>query len=216
MRMRRKPWARPELDESYIYIKNPIECFSSWQSTFEKQQPLHIEFGCGKGSFISQKGYQNKNINFLAFDIKSEMLALTKRNIEKVYGDEKVGNIRITAFDISRIDLAISEEDKAEVIYINFCNPWPKDRHKKRRLTHTKQLVMYKRFLKKGGKIYFKTDDDELFTESLEYFKEAGFTTEFITYDLHKNSWENNIVTEHETMFTNEGIKIKAIILNHS
>ncbi len=212
MRMRRKPWARPELDESLIYIKNPLDYFGKWDTAFNKKQDFYIELGCGKGGFISQKAFKNKTMNFLAVDIKSEMLANAKRKIEAIYEKRDCENIRLTAHDIERIDLILSKEDVVSGIFINFCNPWPKERHKKRRLTHTRQLTAYKSFLKKGGKIHFKTDDDELFIESCEYFKEAGYTIEFITYDLHKNPWEDNILTEHEEMFTNEGIKIKALI----
>ena len=97
---------------------------------------------------------------------------------------------------------------------INFCNPWPRGKHHKRRLTHTKQLEQYKEFLKDNGKIYFKTDDDNLFEESLNYFKEANFQIEKLTRDLEAEPdfWEN-IETEHEKMFKEKGIKIKACIV---
>ena len=212
MRMRRKPWARPELDASEVYIKNPHDFYENWQSAFDKEQPLVMELGCGKGGFISQKAFMHPEKNFIAFDIKSEVLAIAKRNIEAVYGTTHCPNVKITAFDIERIPLVVSPKDTVEEIYINFCNPWPKDRHKKRRLTHTRQLNNYKAFLKEGGRIFFKTDDDELFTESLDYFKEAGFELEFITYDMAENPLPENIVTEHEKMFTEQGIKIKGLI----
>ena len=212
MRMRRKPWARPELDASEVYIKNAHDYYGKWQTAFDKEQPLAMELGCGKGTFIAKKAKMHPEKNFIAFDIKSEVLALAKRNIEAEYGSTHCPNVKITAFDIERIPLVVSNEDTVEEIYINFCNPWPKDRHKKRRLTHTRQLENYKGFLKKGGKIYFKTDDDELFTESLDYFKEAGFEIEFITYDMTESSLPENIITEHEQMFMDQGIKIKGLI----
>lgn len=212
MRMRRKPWARPELDASLVYIKNPHDFYGRWQEAFDRPRPLCLELGCGKGSFISQKAKLHPEKNFLAFDIKSEVLATAKRNIEAVYGSPHCPNVKITAFDIERIPLVVSEKDVVEEIYINFCNPWPKDRHKKRRLTHTRQLEKYKTFLKPGGKIYFKTDDDGLFTESLDYFRLSGFEIEFITYDMSEKSLPENIVTEHEKMFTEQGIKIKGLI----
>lgn len=212
MRMRRKPWARPELDASEVYIKNPHDFYEHWQDAFDKEQPLVMELGCGKGSFIAQKAFMHPEKNFIAFDIKSEVLAIAKRNIEAVYGTTHCPNVKITAFDIERIPLVVSPADTIDEIYINFCNPWPKDRHKKRRLTHTRQLNNYKTFLKKDGKIFFKTDDDELFTESLDYFAEAGFEIEFITYDMVENSLPENIVTEHEKMFMDQGIKIKGLI----
>ena len=106
-----------------------------------------------------------------------------------------------------------SNEDIIERIYINFCNPWPRTKHKKRRLTHTRQLEHYKTFLdKQNGEIYFKTDDDELFNESIEYFESTGFKIVAKTYDLHNEMIFEDIRTEHEQMFSEQGIKIKALI----
>lgn len=214
MRMRHKPWAQPELDASSIYIRNPHEYYGKWQTAFAKPQEMHLELGAGRGTFISQKAVKNPDINYLAIDIKSDMLGYANRNVQHQYmmANRTTDNIRMCTFDIERIALIVSEEDVFSRIYINFCNPWPKDRHKKRRLTHTKQLTNYKKFLKKGGEIWFKTDDDELFTESLDYFKEAGFVLTFITWDMTQSSLPDNIITEHEKMFMDEGIKIKGLI----
>ena len=120
-------------------------------------------------------------------------------------------NLALTRYDVEEINNILDKSDNIERIYINFCNPWPKPRHKKRRLTHTRQLEKYKQFLAPKGEIYFKTDDDELFRESLEYFKEAGFEVVKTTENLNEEPefWEN-IETEHEIKFKNEGIKIKA------
>ena len=107
----------------------------------------------------------------------------------------------------------MSEKDIVDRIYINFCNPWPKPKHKKKRLTHTKQLMSYREFLKDNGEIYFKTDEDGLFYDSLKYFEESGFTVVNKTENLHENNiFENNIETEHEKMYTEEGKTIKALI----
>ena len=98
-------------------------------------------------------------------------------------------------------------------IYINFCNPWSKNGSShKHRLTYPRQLINYREFLKDGGEIYFKTDDDDLFRDSLEYFPASGYDIEWMTFDLHENEPEWNIRTEHEGMFTEMGIKIKALI----
>ena len=143
------------------------------------------------------------------------MLGLAKRNVEQVFKEKNIetDNIILTRFDIDRILLILSEEDKIDRIYINFCNPWPKGKHRKKRLTHTRQLEKYKVFLKEDGEIYFKTDDDDLFNSSLKYFEETGFKIIKKTYDLHSepNFWYN-IETEHEKMFSEQGIKIKAVI----
>ncbi len=114
---------------------------------------------------------------------------------------------------MERIFEVFGEKDSIERIYINFCNPWPRGKHNKRRLTHTRQLENYKKFLKKDGEIYFKTDDDELFKASQVYLQNSGFAIIAKTYDLHADPiFKENIITEHEKMFSEEGIKIKALI----
>ena len=143
------------------------------------------------------------------------MLGLAKRNVEEVYkeANKEPENILLTRFDIERINLILEKADKVERIYINFCNPWPKGKHRKKRLTHSRQLEKYKEFLKPESEIYFKTDDDSLFESSLIYFKESGFEILKKTYDLHNEPiFEKNIETEHEKMFSEQGIKIKALI----
>ena len=214
MRMRRKPWARPELEACPFFIKAPSEHKGKWQEAFDRKNPLHIELGCGKGGFISQLAPVNHDINYIAVDVKSEMLGLAKRKLEKAYEEQNLNadNIFIFAQNIEQIDSVFDEVDIIDRIYINFCNPWPREKHKKRRLTHPRQIMKYKKFLKKGGEIRFKTDDDELFEESLEYFKECGFELKYITHDLHASGFDENIVTEHENMFTEMGLKIKFLI----
>ncbi|MDU5105593.1 MULTISPECIES: tRNA (guanosine(46)-N7)-methyltransferase TrmB [unclassified Clostridium] len=214
MRLRKKPWARPELEACNFFIVNPSEYKGKWRDSFNNDNPIYLELGCGKGTFVAVHGSENPNINYVAIDIKDEVLVLAKRNIEKAY-DEKgleVNNLKLMAQEIFLINDVFSKEDIVDRIYINFCNPWPKERHKKRRLTYPTQLEKYKEFLSKEGRIYFKTDDDELFEESLVYFKESGFEIEYITYDLHKSDFVGNVRTEHENMFSEQGIKIKFLI----
>ena len=215
MRIRKKKWARPELEACPFYTDYPEKNRGKWHSAFEKEQPIHMELGCGKGSFMARLAIENPDINYIAVDMVDAMLGLAKRNIEASFKEKgkEVTNIILTRHDVERILLFMNEQDVVERIYINFCNPWPKPKHKKKRLTHSKQLELYKVFLKENGEIYFKTDDDGLFQESLKYFKDSGFTIESYTYDLHKEAiFENNIITEHEKMFSDKGIKIKACI----
>ncbi len=213
MRIRHKPWAKPELEACPFYIMNTQEQKGKWIQAFEdSSKPLYVELGCGKGGFISQAAPAHPENNYVAMDIKNEMLVLAKRKIEAAYEEKgmKPYNVRVANQNIERIDLAWDENDRADRIYINFCNPWPKKKHKKRRLTHTRQLLNYKKFLR--GELWFKTDDDELFEESLEYFEEAGYKIKFITRDLHSETGIENFVTEHENMFTEMGMKIKFLI----
>lgn len=215
MRLRKKPWARPELESCDFFIVNPKEYKGKWKELFGNDKPIYLELGCGKGTFMAVHGSQNPDINYIAIDIKDEVLVLAKRNIEKAFeeaGRPVVDNVKLMAQEILIINEILGEDDCIDRIYINFCNPWPKDRHKKRRLTHNRQLDQYRTFLKDKGEIYFKTDDDELFEESLEYFKESKFTIKYITYDLHNSDFEGNVPTEHEKMFTEQGIKTKFLI----
>ena len=217
MRIRYKKWARKELMESTFYVDNPEELRGKWKKNFKNPNlPLNLELGCGKGSFIAEIASSNLNQNYIAIDLVDPMLGLAKRNIEKVYKEKKlnIDNVIITRYNIEQIDKILSKEDEIERIYINFCNPWPRGKHNKRRLTYTRQLKKYKQFLKPNGEIYFKTDDDNLFFDSIEYLKFSGFKIIKQTTDLHQeqNFWQN-IQTEHEKMFTEQGIKIKALIV---
>lgn len=216
MRIRYKPWARKELEESKFYREHPEELIGKWKNEYARpEQPLFVELGCGKGGFISQKASLHPENNYLAIDLVDPMLGLAKRKVEEVYSeaDREIDNIILTRFDIERILLILNKQDLVEGIYINFCNPWPRGKHHKKRLTYTRQLEHYKQFLKPGGKIYFKTDDDNLFEESIHYFEDTEFKIEKITRDLQNEPdfWEN-IETEHEKMFSEQGIKIKALI----
>ena len=215
MRMRKKPWARPELESCEFFIINPKENKGKWKEIFKnKNNPIYLELGCGKGTFMAVHGSENPDINYIAIDIKDEVLGLAKRNIEKAFEEKNrpVDNVKLMAQEIGLINEILGYGDVVERIYINFCNPWPKGKHKKRRLTHTRQLEQYRKFLSDNGEIYFKTDDDELFEESLEYFKESKFRIKYITYDLHNSDFDGNVETEHERMFTEQGIKTKFLI----
>ena len=170
MRIRYKKWARPELEASKFYEDNPEEWKGKWKEHFTKtSNPIHLELGCGKGQFISKLAVENQNTNYIAIDLVDAMLGLAKRNIENAYKEENIEpeNVIITRFDIERINLILDKKDNIERIYINFCNPWPKGKHRKKRLTHSKQLEKYKQFLQPNAEIYFKTDDDGLFESSL-------------------------------------------------
>ena len=212
MRIRNKPWAKEELLASDFYVQKPEDYKGRWKEFFNNENEyIYLELGCGKGFFVKKAAKQNQNINYIAIDLIDAILGMANRNIIEEFENEEVLNLALTRYDVEEINNILDKSDNIERIYINFCNPWPKPRHKKRRLTHTRQLEKYKQFLASKGEIYFKTDDDELFRESLEYFKEAGFETVKTTDNLNEEPdfWEN-IETEHEIKFKNEGIKIKA------
>ena len=216
MRMRFKPYARPELLAPPWHAHEPAANTGCWRSQFARpEQPMHLELGCGKGGFLARLAAANPQVNYLGIDITDKVLILAKRKIEALYADagRPVDNVLIMSLNIERILDAFTRQDAVQRIYINFCNPWNRKlAHKKHRLTHTRQLALYRQLLADGGEVYFKTDDDGLFADSLEYFAEAGFAVVWKTLDLHQNEPAWNIRTEHEAMFTDQGIATKALI----
>lgn len=213
MRMRYKPWATAELNVCPFFYRNPEQYRGRWHSLFPRQQPVELELGCGKGLFLAGAAPANPEVNYIGIDLKDTVLGPAKRNIEKAF--EATGhepdNVILTAMDIERIADAMGPEDSVRRIDINFCNPWPKPRHHKRRLTYPRLLECYKKILEPEGEIFFKTDDDVLFADTLGYLAESGFQVTDKTYDLHGDNWPGNILTEHEIMFLEKGIKIKAL-----
>lgn len=217
MRIRKKKWAEPELSVCDFYVKNPEAYAGKWQTAFKSEQPLHLEIGCGKGTFAGKLALLHPEYNIIALDIKIDMLGVGRRTIVKLFEENNktqkdISNLLLVKYNVEQLDNIIKPEDKIERLYINFCNPWPRKKHKKRRLTYYKKLEMYKSFLKKDAEIRFKTDDDELFDESLEYFEQSGYEILYLTRDLHASDVKENIETEHEKMFSSEGIKIKYCI----
>ena len=214
MRIRKKSWGPDELAVCPFFVQDPVSFAGNWRSLFPKKQPLHLELGCGKCISTSQMAKANPQINFLAVDEISDMLARANRVIQNTYGDAPVDNLRLTPFDCMYISQYILPEDGVERIYINFCNPWTKkSRHEKRRLTHPRQLTQYREFLVPGGEIYFKTDDDILFDASLDYFQQCGFALRYCTRNLHASGYEPNYMSKHEIMFTRQGIATKFAIV---
>jgi len=212
MRMRRKPWARPELAACPFFVDHPTEWRGTWASRFARpEQPMDLELGCGKGGFLSVKASQTPERNFIGVDIKSEVLGLAKRKSEAAFAacGRPVDNLFLMSQEIELISEMLSPEDRIERIYINFCNPCPKKRSWKHRLTHTRQLEKYKAFLVPGGDLFLKTDDDMLFDATLEYLAEAGFAVVEQTRDLPLDHPADVIRTEHENMFREHGIPIK-------
>lgn len=220
MRIRKKKWAEPELSACDFYIAEPKAYKNRWKSFFKNDNPIMLEVGCGKGSFVGKMALIHPEINYIAVDIKLDMLGVGRRKIVKMFSekDREVNNIALVRYNVEMLDEIIGKDDNIKRIYINFCNPWPREKHKKRRLTHPRKLKLYRELLKEGYEIHFKTDDDELFSDSLEYFKSENFTVVTLTYDLHKSDIDPDTtpMTEHEKMFSDEGVKIKYCIVKKS
>lgn len=207
MRLRKKWWARPELEQSPVVVIDPKENKGRWNEVFGNGNDIYLELGCGRGGFIAARAAQEKDKNFIAIDLKDEVLIYA---LEKV-NNEKLTNVRLIPMNISWV-ADIFDRDEISRIFINFCNPWPKLRHNKRRLTHGRFLTLYKEFIKPESEIWFKTDDKGLFVDSIEYFKDNGFDVIYLTYDLHNSGFDRNVLTEYEAKFTSLGMNTMFLI----
>ena len=213
MRMRKKKWAEPELQACPWRIDDPDAHRGQWRGLFSEDRPLHVELGCGKGVSTAQMAYAERNVNFVAIDLISDVLAVCKRNIDRRYEGEPVDNILLCNKDITRIGETFSPDDRVQRLYISFPNPWDqRQKHEKRRLTHPRQLLQYRDFLADGGEIWFKTDNDRLFDDAVRDMTACGFTIQYLTRDLHASGFEPNYESEHELMFSAQGVKIKFLI----
>ena len=127
MRMRRKKWARPELAVCPYFIKDPSRHRGEWAAQFERKAPIHLELGCGKGTFAARLAADHPEINYMAIDIKSDILAVARRNVQQVFAQtgRPVDNLKLMAYEIQLIHTLMAPEDTVDRIYINFCNPWP-------------------------------------------------------------------------------------------
>lgn len=208
MRLRRKPWVDEAIHnfDSFVFSKDMEigeEKKGQWAEIFGRQAPLHVELGTGKGDFISQLAQRNPEINYIGIEMQQDVLYSAAKKIAEL----ELKNVRLLVFDINKIEdiFAPGEVDR---FYINFCDPWPKKRHAKRRLTHVGFLEKYRGLLKSGGRIHFKTDNRPLFDFSLEQFEEAKLTVQDVSFDLHAENRPDNIMTEYERKFSGFGEKI--------
>jgi tRNA (guanine-N7-)-methyltransferase len=194
MRMRNPKYKDEVINNCNFLITDEI--------SFPKDQPLHIEIGMGKGNFILNMALNNPHINYIGIEKYSSVASIA---IKKMM-DYNLPNLRIIISDIANLSELL--KNKVDVIYLNFSDPWPKKRHAKRRLTSKEFLELYDILFKDKCTIIQKTDNDDLFTFSVDSLKEHGYTIEEISYDLH-NTDIDNIMTEYEEKFSNMGIKIK-------
>ena len=162
-----------------------------------------LELGTGKGDFISQLAERNQDTYFMGLEMEATVVYAAARKIR----EKGLNNVRLIVFDINNID-TLFEENEIDRLYINFCDPWPKKRHAKRRLTYITFLDKYRRILKPDGEIQFKTDNRGLFDFSLEQFELANTKVSEVTYDLHADNLIDNIETEYERKFSALGVPI--------
>ena len=201
MRLRNVKGSRDKIAENDFVIHKPEEYCGCWDKAFHIKRPLYLEIGTGKGKFISELAVKNPEKNYLGIEKFSSVLvrALDKRSMLEI------DNLFFLRMDAEEI-VHIFEKDEVDGIYLNFSDPWPKDRHAKRRLTSRRFLDRYKQILKPKGSVIFKTDNKDLFHFSLEEANLAKWDILNVTYDLHHSKYaENNIMTEYEEKFLAEG-----------
>ncbi len=201
MRMRRKKHREERMEScSGLMIKDILKYKNDIQAVYGEDKPLHIEIGCGKGGFISETARRNPDVNYIAFEKNLDVLVLAMEKVQQM----GLTNVRFVPGDAGVLG-DMESKTKIQRIYINFCDPWPKAGHKKRRLTHEKFLSIYKRLLEVGGEIHFKTDNRGLFEFSLNSFADFGLKLKNITLDLHNSGFEGNVMTEYEKLFSEKG-----------
>ncbi|WP_270940765.1 tRNA (guanosine(46)-N7)-methyltransferase TrmB [Romboutsia lituseburensis] len=186
----------------YVLRDDINELKGKWNEKFKNNNPIYVEFGTGRGKFITTLAKQNPDVNYIAFEIKEEVLI---KAVEKA--DElKLDNILFAWADVSNV-LDYFEEGELSRIYVNFCDPWPKKRWAKRRLTHSNFLNKYKLLLNKDGEVHFKTDNEKLFEFSLNEISSNDWTLKNISLNLAESDFEN-VTTEYEDKFMSYGMKI--------
>jgi tRNA (guanine-N7-)-methyltransferase len=190
-----------------VVIK-PEEYKGNWKNKFNNDNPIHVEFGSGRGGFIVQMAEKNPNINYLAFERNSKVII---RGVNKLEEKPK-GNFYFVHSDIRKIE-DIFNENEINRVYLNFSDPWPKKRHFKRRLTYRSFLGLYEKLLIPHGELHFKTDNVDLFDFSIEELKEARWEISLITRDLHNSEHvQGNVMTEYEEKFVKRGQAINKLI----
>ncbi len=213
MRLRNIPGSRDVIAESEYVVHEFKEAKGNWKEVFGNTNPLQIEVGMGKGQFIYELARRNPGINYVGIEKFSSVLL---RAIQKQEA-EPLPNLKFIRMEAEWIT-DVFAEGEVDRIYLNFSDPWPKDRHAKRRLESRQFLQRYDSFLKPDGIIEFKTDNHDLFMFALDEVKEAGWNLDAVTYDLHKDIQMNtdNIMTEYEERFSAMGNPIYKYIISRN
>lgn len=213
MRLRNIPGADEAIADSPHCIQEPMAEKGRWHLIFGNENPIHIEIGMGKGQFIMQLAKEHPDINYIGIERYSSVLLRALQKMEV----EPLPNIRFLCMDASMITEVFDKEEVAK-IYLNFSDPWPKERHAKRRLTSRQFFERYDKILARNGVVEFKTDNDDLFAFSMEEVAEAGWTLDAHTFDLHHDPVlnEGNVMTEYEEKFSSLEHPIHKLIARRS
>ena len=204
MRMRKKKHREERMSNcAELMIQTPINK-DRVADYFENENPIHLEIGCGKGGFITSLAEINPDINYLAIEKNGDVLVLAMEKAK----EKNLKNIRFIYGDAGFLSDIISQGE-CQRIYINFCDPWHKNCHAKRRLTHRNYIELYKSILSSvSGEVFFKTDNKKLFEFTLNECADIGIRMKNITLDLHNSDYQGNIMTEYEKLFSEQGMPI--------
>ena len=208
MRLRNVPGAREEMEKNDFVFTEPEGMRGTWAEVFGNTNPIHIEIGMGKGRFVTTLATMNPDINYVGIEKFSSVLI---RAVEK-QDELRLPNLRFIRMDAENIKEVFGKYEVSR-IYLNFSDPWPKDRHAKRRLTSKEFFARYDEILKPEGEVQFKTDNRELFDWSVEEISNTKWTLTAVSYDLHNSDMnEGNVMTEYEERFSLEGKPINKLI----
>ena len=210
MRLRNISGSRDVIAESPLVVHEPEKAKGRWKEIFANDHPLRVEIGMGKGKFIHELAGRNPGINYVGIEKYSSVLLRALQKMEA----EPLPNLLFIRMDAEEIT-EVFDREEVDRIYLNFSDPWPKDRHAKRRLPSKEFLLRYDQFLKKDGVLEFKTDNKDLFDFALEELPAAGWETVGVTYDLHHDMQmaEGNVMTEYEEKFSSKGNPIYKYII---
>ncbi|WP_156288574.1 tRNA (guanosine(46)-N7)-methyltransferase TrmB [Oceanobacillus salinisoli] len=203
MRQRNKPWADDFLKEhQHFIIPNPTEHKGKWKALFKNDKPIHIEVGTGKGQFIVGMAKQYPDINFIGIEVaKSIIVTAAQKVLDSIPEHDNILLLNENANDLREM----FDENEVAGIYLNFSDPWPKNRHEKRRLTYKTFLEQYQKILDPSGQVIFKTDNRGLFEYSLVSLTDYGMKLEEVNLDLHAIDDPTNVMTEYEERFSAKG-----------
>ena len=186
-----------------VTVQNPQQCRGVWKSVFGNDHPIHLELGCGKGRFVTQMATLHPDINFIALERVENIIVLAMEKVREA----ELPNVRFLTTEAKFLP-EIFAENEIDRIYLNFSDPWHKNRHAKRRLTSERFLPLYRTILRPGGSIWMKTDNRPLFDYSIQSFEENGYTLKNVCFDLHHSDFEGNVMTEYEQNFSSKGFPI--------
>jgi tRNA (guanine-N7-)-methyltransferase len=200
MRLRKKPWITEAIKQySAIILQPPLA--GGWRLAFGRAAPLHVELGIGRGRFIATLAELQPQVNFVGIESRQDVLYDAAQRIH----EQQLTNVRLVLADVGDI-MAIFAAREIDRLYINFCDPWPKTRHAKRRLTHSRFLAKYQVVVRPGGELFFKTDNQQLFEFSLDQLASQGFTLRQVSFD--QAAAPDDVMTEYEAKFRARGAKI--------